>query len=90
MSKEWPTFLLPPELNGGQLEDELKAAGVDATVAVVGEELRVTCKDGECSKVEEVIAAHVPVPDDSSAKIEALKTKLGLTDEDLALLRGSR
>lgn len=51
------TLTAPPALNGDALTAELAAAGITATVALVGDELEVTA-DAEAEDVEAVVAAH--------------------------------
>jgi hypothetical protein len=69
----------PAAVHGDALTAELAAAGVpDAGVTLVGDELHIDAPDSARSKVEQVVAAHVPPPpptapdDDLAARIQAV------------------
>lgn len=86
------TVPAPAALNGDTLEDELDAAGVPASVTLVGDELRIDAPESARSTVEQVVQAHVPPapppnPDEEFRKaVEAATDLAGLK----AALLGSK
>lgn len=86
-------FTKPASLNGAQLINELKAAGIAITdwPTVDGEgNLLLDIASKDKVKAETIISAHVGVDIDNAAILEAKKqevlAKLGLTAEEVTAL----
>lgn len=85
----------PAQLNGTQLREELRAAGVDisddrGSIVIINDEMILDIKDKDKAKADQVIAAHVGVDqeDPTAAAKAALLERLGITAEEAALLLG--
>lgn len=76
------TFDPPAELNGVQLEQELAAAGLPATVFIEGGSLMVTGTEDHVS-VAAVIAAHVPAEAEPVPPVEERLAALEATVDQL-------
>lgn len=83
----------PAQLNGTQLRNELRAAGVNisdekGSIVLINDDLILDIQDKDKSKADLVIAAHVGIdqPDANITTKAALLERLGITAEEAALL----
>jgi hypothetical protein len=82
----------PVQLNGTQLRDELRAAGVEisdqpGSIIVINDELILDINDKDKGKADAVVSSHVGIDEVLTAK-DALLQRLGITAEEAALLIG--
>ena len=84
----------PADLNGGQLADELAAVlpGTRVTAIAADVELRPPrpFTVAECSQVQAIVAAHVPIPPTVDEKTERLQLNRELLTKALAEVTGAR
>lgn len=85
----------PTQLNGTQLREELRAAGVEisdgsGSIVVINDEMILDIADKDAAKAEKVVVAHVGIDqeDPAVAVKAALLERLGITAEEAALLLG--
>lgn len=81
---------IPKNLNGFQLLDELKSAGIvvaDDMVFIGGDQLlTINVDEKDEAKTAEIVANHVGIERDLKAEKQAVLDKLGLTAEEIAAL----
>jgi hypothetical protein len=84
-------FTKPAQLNGSQLRDELRAAGVKITddnqaVSTDGEQnLWLEIADADKTKAQEVVANHVGIDKEATFEDKLSSVGLSLTDLKAAL-----
>lgn len=83
-------YTTPIKLNGTQLRNELRAAGIDisnetGSVVVINNDLFLDIKDQDTIKANAVVLAHQGIDVILSAK-DALLQRLGITADEALLL----
>lgn len=77
------SFDIPQKLNGEQLLEELKAAGIDSDIPVITDgKLWLSVKSSQKTQTAEIVAAHIGVD-----RIPTIQDKLTAAGIDLDELR---
>lgn len=91
------TFTRPQNLNGYELRQELRIAGVEISdsiqsVSLLDDNLFLEIQESDREKADQVVAAHngTTIAPDKAAEKQAILDRLGLTADEAALLLGAK